>query len=1053
MSQQFNDDFNNNQNTSDMQNTNNFEDELQQPQPDNAVGSDSVSELENSEDKNGIETLLKDHASHCLNINIDMPEQDLVAVPSETCPSDVSNAENGTNISQSDNELQSFLNSEQTPKIYHSKTTALNDFAFCQIGNKKVPVYPYVVALTGHRDAITEPVKEIAKNQLRSLAKAWDKACNAKKWKKTYANKNCKWKCTERVCEKTQKSAPLIALVGLDDGESGKLWIKIASELRDKEKFNIKVVAVASIPFVTMLELKKKRYEITGNHSEDSALPPNFIDDIKKTINQIDGLIELPPDNDVRYLLHCLETFESFCTDDQPHTYELIKMLMSNEHFLELQFDEYRKFMCVHSHTLIALTNNVKKWQNEWEKKNNCLDSFIASPDVQTDVQTNVQTNLETYVEADVERNKSESFQTDFKEFKNKIEFAVNLEKLVNKIYNLKQSQKDITPVQYLDLKKSFEIIAQQYKGQQNNISRTESMISYKLFGNIKSRLNPFGNEEIHEITFTSIGPVVCIQTNRSKSHKTPNEDSKKDKPEKRIDKPGSVAIIVKDQPDDYEYELAKVYSWNPLLGFSWRKIKFFWLLWFSRYSRIKYYPEIMETINKLGRINDACIDNASLNSDKGCDSLEKHMKYADLLAKLYYSRMKKVTRFSAGIALVVLFSLYCGVFSYFAGNTRTTIITEILFLVSFACLLISQSISLWKRYDKDYHHFRALADALGIQHFWKLADINIDVAGEYKLHQISDIGWLRSALNGLSITLLSTPDSNSQQENENENGKNDNEKQFGIQQQDIEDCKKTLEQFKSIKADWIDEKLKELTGKNASRYERFKNFAEKFLDSLSFLDGKGSTFVSIFILVFFIIGNLLSQCKTSNRISPFLNNYVYQPFYNLLSWLTDKIFVVCNNLIILLILVTIIIEVYNLYRKYSLKNLDIKRRRQLLYPFRRASLLINIKLAHCIDSIENIDLQLNHKNLLPSTEVLPALQNDNSDNSNNINNNCIVINKFQDEIRNILKDLGIIELTISAEWFLGADKRKFEIAEKIRLERKNLTKNKNFFNKFMNEL
>ena len=1036
MSQQFNDDFNNDQKSTafNTPNVNSFEDELQQMQPDCAAEPASDNEQKNAEDNaNGTETLLKDHASHCFNINTDMSEQDLVAVPSETCPSDVNNAENGTNISQSDNELQSFLNSDQTKKIYHSKTTALNDFAFCQIGNKKVPVYPYVVALTGHRDAITEPVKEIAKNQLRSLAKAWDKACKAKKWKKAYANNNRKCKCTERLCENAQKSAPLIALVGLDDGESGKLWAQIASELRDEEKFNIKVVAVASIPFVTMLELKKKRYEITGNHSEDTTLHPNFIDDIKKTINQIDGLIELPPDNDVRYLLHCLETFESFCTDDQPHTYELIKMLMSNEHFLELQFDEYRKFMCVHSHTLIALTNNVKKWQNEWEKKNNSLDSFIASPEV--------------------EKKKNNSFQTDFNEFKNKIEYALNLENLVNQIYNLKQNKKDITPVQYPDLKKKFEDLANQYHGLDNNISRTESMISYKLFGNIKSRLNPFGNEEIHEITFTSIGPVVCIQTNRSKSRQTPNEDSKKDNPEERIDKPGSVAIIVKDQPDDYEYELAKVYSWNPLLGLSWRKIKFFWFLWFSRYSRIKYYPEIMETINKLGRINDACIDNASLNSDKECDSLEKHMKYADLLAKQYYSRMKKVTRFSAGIALVVLFSLYCGVFSYFAGNERTTIITEILFLVSFVCLLISQIISLWKRYDKDYHHFRALADALGIQHFWKLADINIDVAGEYKLHQISDIGWLRSALNGLSITLLSAPDSNSQQENDNENGKNDNEEQFGIRQQDIEDYKKTLEQFKSIKADWIDEKLKDLTGKNASIYERFKNFAEKFLDSLSLMDGKGSTIVSIFILVFFIIGNLLSQCKTPNKISPFLNSYVYQPLYHLLSWLTDKFFVVCNNLIIVFILVTIIIEVYNLYRKYSLKNLDIKRRRQLLYPFRRASLLINIKLAHCIDSIENIDLQFNHKNLLPSTEVLPAPQNDNSDNSNNINNNCIVINKFQNEIRNILIDLGIIELTISAEWFLGADKRKFEIEKQIRIDHNKLAKNKNFFNKFTNEL
>ena len=83
-----------------------------------------------------------------------------------------------------------------------------------------------------------------------------------------------------------------------------------------------------------------------------------------------------------------------------------------------------------------------------------------------------------------------------------------------------------------------------------------------------------------------------------------------------------------------------------------------------------------------------------------------------------------------------------------------------------------------------------------------------------------------------------------------------------------------------------------------------------------------------------------------------------------------------------------------------------------MLYPFRRANLLINLRLLTWFDSL----LELKEKN------------SDNQIDANNSLSNWVIINKSYYEIRKILEDLGKIELAISAEWLLASNQRIFKV-------------------------
>ncbi len=74
------------------------------------------------------------------------------------------------------------------------------------------------------------------------------------------------------------------------------------------------------------------------------------------------------------------------------------------------------------------------------------------------------------------------------------------------------------------------------------------------------------------------------------------------------------------------------------------------------------------------------------------------------------------------------------------------------LFLVGLFCF------ATWKQFHRRYHRYRALAEALRVQIFWRVVGMRNAVSGYYRSHQVDDLVWLRCALNGVDV-LLESPE------------------------------------------------------------------------------------------------------------------------------------------------------------------------------------------------------------------------------------------------------------------------------------------------------
>ena len=781
------------------------------------------------------------------------------------------------------------------------KKEAVKDFAFCKKGKKKIPIYPYVVALTGHRnvDLTDAAVKDSAIKQLRSLAQAWDNACLSKS-----------------LFSSPKKTAPLIALVGLSDGNSGRIWTEIATTLRDKENFNIKIVAVSSMPLNILHYMALKHPDILSQTEDYDAAKNNF----DYIISASDGVIELPYEQDVKVYIDLYKELERCCTDNSPHSSQLFKILIGESKPIQnMQFKEYRKFMCVHSHALIALSKDAEQW-----KKAN-----LAGIDIDQ-----------------VDHNNSNEIKVTRIPFEEKLKARNEIQKLIEYVKNLRIN-KGIQAEPFDNLIQSFKDFAKQlFPSFQDDIPRTNAMIFYKLFGNVDSALIP-DKHRFEGISFTSIGPVVCIHTERSadgSSDKTPS---------------GKVTIIVKDQPNDKLAELTKKFDWNK--------------------KGLAEFKEINSIIEKISKINKRLYKHSFYSQkekdvsdddliksflrvrkndkvetpplDDNARSLLRHYYSTNNLSKYYYFWMKFWTRL---FALLAIFFLTC--LSKDAINNASVNFFALKGLFGLGVIIIFYQCFKNHLY---YHYYHALANGNRTQFYWNLAEINKDVPGQFNLHQISEISWLRAAFNGLGVAISNEPSQNAPDV-------------FG----------QRLDKCKFIKKYWVDSKNNELAGKldlNLYEYilDKISSFKSFFEDILLFLSpSKGYVATGgLFVLL-----QLISQ-YLKDHAHPFLENAT-----------------------IFVCFVLSVIIVYNVYRKSSLKNLNIKQNHQLLYPYRRSQLLLEIKMRMWIISYEQK------------------------------RDNCIIImqSAFQ-ELKKILEDLGRIELAINAEWLLGADERDLILSDTVK--------------------
>ncbi len=1034
MSEPINNEFNNNSQNfsdSDMQNVNNSEVEIQQTTNDDSSETDADNSQVNAQEPShsadsGIEDEARadadsdevlsdnqaDDASGELSSNADNSDDnddqdDAPNNSAEDIPQDASPADNANSSASESASVQAAVNnSNNNANLFEEeiqrKIDAVKDFAFCHRGDDKVPVFPYVVALTGHRDAIiTDAVKESAKNQLRSLAKAWGSASS-----------NCFNALLNQTVYTRQyiqnNTVPLIALIGLEDEESGKIWSEIAADLRDNEHFNIKIVAVASIPFQTLFELAEK-------YPNRFSRPENKID-----FNLIDGLIELPAGNEFEYLLEDYKLLESFCTDEKPHTKELFNMLLSNSHIYEMQFEEYRKFMCIHSHALFAFVNNIEQIQKQWNDiYSEDLDSF-----------TSVEGNN---IISEKKRQKLDKIQHELSKYEDEVKDAYRLKDLIYQVYKIRQQGND--SANYEDLKNEFERLANEYQNDkesnqdgsqaEDDFSRTEEMIVYKLLGNIKAKLNPY--EIPHGISFASIGPVVCIHTENKRTSNNCQSDKADDK------SCGDITIIVKDQPDDEEYTLTKS---------------------IPHFQNIVKYSEIREVFKKAGLVNRACLNNFKRFSyyndynsttdqsdlrnviDKNTDSLFRFCQYARLLKSHYFKAMKITTFAYAIIAFVLLFgialfSAYINMDSLNAVSAPTfiTIIPSILALILIVCQITYSLLN----YHKLYHYFHALFVGIKVQLYWDLAGVDANVPEMFSLHQINETVWLRAAFNGLFVTV--------RDEKKPDILSDDNSDDPELQLKDYIDFHtKQLHKCTTIRENWVDSEFDDLIGINQDSLDKLKQSLENELDELSGdLESKTPAFS-----VDYIWGQIKNVL---NWLSPFggqlacfiyLFPFIYFPIKNYL--LKNQCFTDWNECIssccqsafvkallticfVALTLLSCLLIVYNAYRKASLKDLDIKRKHQLLYPFRRANLLLSIKLAHWKSALSVLQKLIRESN----RRDLHLSQQSSTDSLYKYSHSHIINNSYRD-YKVVLKELGKIKLAVCAEWYLGLKERRMNI-------------------------
>ncbi|MBR5710636.1 MAG: hypothetical protein IKX40_07750 [Thermoguttaceae bacterium] len=928
--------------------------------------------------------------------------------PTEDIHKEAPPADNANNSASENASVQAAVNnSNNNNKLFEEeiqrKIDAVKDFAFCQQGDDNVPVFPYVVALTGHRDAaITDAVKETAKNQLRSLAKAWGTASsncfNALLNQTVYTRKYIQ-----------NNTVPLIALIGLEDEESGKIWSEIAADLRDNEHYNIKIVAVASIPFQTLFELAEK-------YPDRFSRPENKID-----FNIIDGLIELPAGTEFEYLLEDYKLLESFCTSEKPHTKELFNMLLSNSHIYEMQFEEYRKFMCVHSHALLAFVNNIEHIQKQWnEFYSDDLDSFTS---VDGDNK-----NL-----SEKKRQKLDRTQHELSKYEDEVKDAYKLKDLIFQVYKIRQ--KGSKSAKYSELKNQFELLASVYQNNkesdqndnqsEDEFTRTEEMIVYKLLGNIKAKLNPY--EIPHGISFASIGPVVCIHT---KNKKTSN-DCQSDKTEDQSC--SDITIIVKDQPDDDEYTLTKS---------------------IPHVQNVLDYSEIREVFKKAGLANRACLNNFKRYSnyndynstndatdlknvvDKNTDSLFKFCQYTRLLKSHYYHAMKITTFAYAIVAFLLLFGI--AIISAYNNNspnpasvpTFISIIPSILAIILIVCQIFYSLLN----YHKLYHYFHALFVGIKVQLYWDLAGVDANVPEMFNLHQINETVWLRAAFNGLFVTV--------RDEKRPAISSDDNSDDPELQLRDYIDFHtKQLHKCTTIRENWVDSEFDDLIGIKQSSLDKLKQSVENELDELSAdLESKTPTAFSI-ELIWEHLKNIL------NKLSPFVGQlacffylfpFIFFPIKNyiiknqLFSDLIACFSYFCQSMVfkvlfaiffVTLTFLSCLLIVYYAYRKASLKDLDIKRKHQLLYPFRRANLLLSIKLAHWKSALHALQTLINESN----HRDLHLSQQSSTDSLYKYSHSHIINNSYRD-YKVVLKELGRIKLAVCAEWYLGLKERRMII-------------------------
>ena len=153
--------------------------------------------------------------------------------------------------------------------------------------------------------------------------------------------------------------------------------------------------------------------------------------------------------------------------------------------------------------------------------------------------------------------------------------------------------------------------------------------------------------------------------------------------------------------------------------------------------------------------------DNVTPYIDSGTDVFIDHYVVADMLANKFREKTSAtVYCYAIAFGLFILFSgllNLLGVFSHSDAAAYIAFSKPLVYLYE-AALIVSAGIIVFfstiKKYHYKYHYSRAIAEALRIQIFWRIALLRGCISGFYRSHQIFKTEWIRATINSLDVLI-----------------------------------------------------------------------------------------------------------------------------------------------------------------------------------------------------------------------------------------------------------------------------------------------------------
>ncbi len=731
--------------------------------------------------------------------------------------------------------------------------------------NNGVPIYPYVAAVTGHRSfaqpgeaegipGFTEQdIKKAFISQLRPMAELWRKSCG-------------------------NANAPFILLTGMADG-ADQIAADAATELVEHEpELNIKIVAVLPMPedvYIKTIENQKR-----------------FTDLLEKAIYKI----VIP-----------------WANDNIGHESELARICNETEFRRQKQYVLQSRFLALHSHVLFAFWDGIPSTQNKGGTADTVF--FKLNNKIVDDNETQQQGDILTFspvgpvVHLLIPRDDA-----------NGDNLAFSLDE------NLDMSS---IPVLYWtrDKKRKLEYTLEFNKWKK---ARAQAKKQAASDGNSEADDAKHLIELKYSQWFNNCDPLVAIS----------KLDFRKDLMNSEL----LCKTAVADQKDIKDV-LTKIGTINHFSVHQFRPRScitlFLYYVWkficekiFNRIRKRQINCDTFlkkcktESYNWLFGIYDdqdyLIPQNASGNEvkfsnlfgelrpweDRNTRLLVEHYVLADQMAMKYQTEKMFILIFYSCFFSLLSAIIFCLSF-YDWGTVLKSIIISIngseqslmqisgsLFSPSFFFLIFSLLlcyvfciIFLNKRqylHDR-YHRFRALAETLRIQIFWRISGIDDSVSAYYRSHQIQEAEWIRAVIYGLDAILTPPKDS-------------------GFNASQEERIQFTIDNWVTMHRNYFF--TKEMINKKVENQKEGKTlYSHPYAQFIP----------SLFILALPVINNIANELWLYFRLDQYINN----------------IYFVTIGLLV-------VYAIFRINARRALKAETIIHFEQILIPFERAALLLN---------------------------------------------------------------------------------------------------------------